>query len=452
MAGLLAALFIKKQKESQDVVIMERSGVAGGLFRGVDLPGFGACDSGMRFLYETGIPDLDEMMHGILPEKEWRVFAGTARDIGGIYWRGELQTHSPYLDLRRLSEAERRACECEMRFCSQMRDPHSAPAPNAAEYLIARFGRTAGGHLIRVLEKLHRVPASTLDKFATHQLPMNRVVLFGEGRQPSMWMDEVSREVIAWPDQLLLPPRQPLASRALYPQRFGMTRVIDALVQQLRRRGVHCWFNRNVAKLEIVGNKVSAVKVDNGQTLANPRLLISATGLAGSLGMLRGTAGFVLPGTSPRRSWLIFLRVSAPPEMGKLYHFWCFDEAYRTSHVTHYSAYCPEARTDDGFPLCIELWSEDRHPAQAIARAARELRHMGILKQEVRITAQAAVQAPNLHAQCTLENARQMRAMRDEVKQRSPENMIAVGPFVEEGVMMLYEIARSMCELIASCL
>jgi hypothetical protein len=56
------------------------------------------------------------------------------------------------------------------------------------------------------------------------------------------------------------------------------------------------------------------------------------------------------------------------PNMGNVYHCWCFDEACRAFRVTHYSNYYPAARTAAGYPLCVELWSDDPDAAQAIDR------------------------------------------------------------------------------------
>src|SRR5215510_4495880 len=118
MTGMLAALFIKKREPRADVIIVERSDQAGGSYRGFDLPGFGYCDRAMRLIYETGISELDAILHGILPENEWHVLPDNVKDIAGIYWRGELQTHSPYLDLRRLPQSVYRQCEREILQCA----------------------------------------------------------------------------------------------------------------------------------------------------------------------------------------------------------------------------------------------------------------------------------------------------------------------------------------------
>jgi 2-polyprenyl-6-methoxyphenol hydroxylase-like FAD-dependent oxidoreductase len=447
VAGLLAALFIAKRQFRSEVILVESSGHAGGPFFGFELPGFGYCDRGMRILRETGIPEFDELLHSILPKEKWHLLPNA---LGGSYWRGELQTHSPYIDLRRLSETERQQCEREILECVRMKRSQAAAAQNGAEFLTARFGLTAGGYMIRVLEKLYRVPGSKLDQLATHHPVMDRVVLFDEERMRPLLVDENLHAVIAWPDQLTQPISEKPAQRGLYPRRFGMVGVIDAILKQLRQAGVRCLFNRKVISLEVSRKQVSVVRLDDGSTIEQPALLISANGLKGSLGMLRGTSAFVLPGPSPPCCWMVFLRTTARPDTGSVHYFWCFDEAYRTFRVTNYPNYCPDAKTVAGYPLCVEIWSEDKEPAQVIARAVRELRHMKVLAPDAVVSAQAAVQTPNLLALCTLQKVQQMRAMREEVQERSPENMVTVGPLIEDGVKLLHEVLQKMCELIGN--
>jgi protoporphyrinogen oxidase len=449
MTGMLAALFIKKREPQAEVVIVERSERAGGNYRGFNLPGFGYCDRAMRLIYETGIPDFDDILHGLLPEKEWHVMPDNLKDIVGAYWRGELQTHSPYLDLRRLGEPERRQCEREVLERLQKQGGEPRQTENAAQYLAGRFGPTAGGHIGKVLEKFYGVPASALHESATYQPTMRRVVLYGEAEMKEVMRDGRMRSVIAWPDQLTLPVKRQPSQSGLYPRKFGIDRVIDAAHQQLREQGVRFLFNRRVASLKIVGKEITQVILDDGSVIEEPALLVSANGLCGSLSMLRqGTA----PPASdfvPPRCWQVYLRVTEKPNMDGLYYCWCFDEDYRTFRVTNYASYCPDAKNEAGYPVCVELWSSDATAEEAIERAVRELRGMKLVNGEEGIGARAAIQAMNMHGFCTLEHTKKLRAMRQEIRERSPRNMLTVGPFIEDGVMLFYEVSRRMCAMIS---
>jgi protoporphyrinogen oxidase len=449
MTGMLAALFIKKRQPRADVIILESSSQVGTSFRGVNLPGFGNCDRAMRLLYETGIPDFDAILHGLLPENEWHVLRDNVKDIAGAYWRGELQTCSAYLDLRRLGQSERRQCECEILQLLHKQRGDSLHKEDAAQYLKSRFGPTIAGHIEKVLEKFYGVPASALHESATYQPAMNRVVLYDEADMTAVMKDEKMRSVIAWPDQLTLPVKRQPSQSGLYPRKFGIDAVIDAVHRQLQALGVRFQFNRRVAGLKVAGDDIAQVTLDDGAVIERPSLVISANGLHGSLSMLRQGNAPSASDVVPPRCWQVYLRVRAKPNMGGLYYCWCFDPEYRTFRVTNYVNYCPDARTDDGYPMCVELWSSDSNAQQAIERATQELRKMQILNGEDGLVASAAIQASNLHALCTLENVQKLRAMREQVRELSPRNMLTIGPLIEDGVMLLYDVSRKMCAMIS---
>jgi 2-polyprenyl-6-methoxyphenol hydroxylase-like FAD-dependent oxidoreductase len=379
MTGMLAALFIKKREPRTDVIIVERSDQAGGSYRGFNLPGFGYCDRAMRLIYETGIPDFDAILHGLLPEKEWYVLADNVKDIVGAYWRGELQTHSPYLDLRRLGEPERRQCEREVLERLQKQGGESRQTEDAAHYLTGRFGPTAGGHIEKVLKKFYGVPASALHESATYQPAMNRVVLYGEAEMKAVMRDGKMSSVIAWPDQLTLPVKRQPSQNGLYPRKFGIDRVIDAAHQQLQGQGVRFLFNRRVTALKVAGKDITQVVLDDGTVIEAPALLLVANGLHGSLSMLRQGNGPSVSDFVPPRCWQVYLRVTEKPNMDGLYHCWCFDEDYRTFRVTNYVNYCPDAKNNKGYPVCVELWSSDATAQEAMERAVRELREMKLV-------------------------------------------------------------------------
>ena len=135
--------------------------------------------------------------------------------------------------------------------------------------------------------------------------------------------------------------------------------------------------------------------------------------------------------------------------MDGIYHCWCFDEDYRTFRVTNYVNYCPDARNDAGYPVCVELWSSDGTAQEAIGQAVRELCEMKLVNGPEGIGARVAVQTINMHGLRTLEYTQKLGAMRDEIRERSPRNMLTAGPLIENGIMQLYEVSRKMCATIS---
>jgi protoporphyrinogen oxidase len=214
MSGMLAARYIKAQQPQQSVILIDHARSPGGMYRGLDLPGFGYCDQAMRMLYETGIGHFDALMHDILPKEAWHLYPDNYKDIAGIYWQGALQSHSPYIDLRRLpADAYRR---CEQALWQAITIEHTDPPANAAVYCKRRFGDGIAPYLEAVLEKLYGMPADALDVVAASQPAMDRVVLYDEEAMRLHMQDERLRSILAWPDQLTLPVKRHPPQSALY--------------------------------------------------------------------------------------------------------------------------------------------------------------------------------------------------------------------------------------------
>ncbi len=434
MSGMLAALFIKSRDKNANILIVESANTPGGHYREVKLDGFGACDFAMRFIYETGLPALDAVIRNILPEHEWHIYPDNEKDIAGVYWQGALQTNSPYLDLRRLSKPLHQQCEQEILQAT------ATPAANAADALRNRFGPITAGYLTQVLEKFYHILAPQLDASATLQPAMNRVILYDENVMRDKLTDDALRQRLAWPDQLTFPLKRIPSQSALYPKRFGMNRVIEAMQRQLTEQGVTLAFNTRITACETIANRITNLTLDNGTTITAPERVIASGGLQSAYKLLHPTHN----AAPPPRSWMVYLRLSHAPRMGRLYHFYNFEESHSTFRVTNYANYCPAAATAEGYPICVELWSTDKSPMAAIERATRELGEMKLLPSGCRIVAQAAQSTQNLHALCTTVYMRDIRCMRAELVQKNIANLLTIGPFAEEGVMLLYEVWRDM--------
>lgn len=442
LAGLVAALLLKRRHPRTEVALLEKAPVAGGHYREVLLGNVGACDHAMRMLYETGIAELDGVVRGVLPEHDWHVYADNEKDIAGIFWRGALQTHTPYLDLRRLPTTIYETASREVQEAIAGRG-HAHVAANAMAALEARYGRLVAGMLGDTLTRFYGLPAAQLHPTATHQPAMNRVVLYDEARMRPLLQDVDTRAVLAWPDQLSLPLKRVPAQSALYPRKFGMNRVIDGLLAQAAAAGVHCLLGTTVTAHAVRQGRIGELHLSDGRTLRDPAHVLWANGLPGAHAMLCPGVP-VSPLLAPPSAWLVGLRLDQLPSLARLYHFYCYDAGYSTFRVTHYANYCRAVAETGQALLAVELWSDDAEPASAVARAEEELRRMGVVLPETRVLAAGAVRTPNLHAQCSLAHDEALTQMRLNVAEAAPANLTLAGPHVRRGVLLLYDVWRDM--------
>ena len=432
---MMAALLLKRRQPSRPVVLIDPALQAGGNYRGITL-GKHRFDQGMRMLYETGIPEFDQLIHGILPMNDWHVMPGNTKDIAGLYWRGQVQTHTPYPDLRRLPPEQYEQCLSEV--LQAIKRDSGQDAPHAQAYLLARFGRSVAQLLGDVLEKLYVAPAQTLDVIACKQPAMDRVALFDCTTLEGQLEHAALRARVAWPDQLTLPALRPFNQAGLYPRRYGMDAVIAALQEQLEEVGVVLQLGESIQRIEQRDGRIHLIQTLSGQVYEPVQLLW--TGGVPTLAKLLGIAPPPLPAVP--QSKLVYVLLNRPPEaMGGLYHFYCYDKGLYSFRVTHYASYCPDASQIGGYPLCVEMWQVPQEMDAGIL-ALQELEAMGI------DTAGAVVagvaQTPNLHAMCGREAIQAMRHLRQDVQAQKLENLLLAGVAPEEGLLLLYEVWRDM--------
>lgn len=433
---MMAALLLKRRHPSRQVILLEAAAQPGGNYRCVDLGPQGRFDQGMRMFYETGIPEFDALIHGILPAQDWHVMRGNEKDIAGIYWKGGLQVHTPYLDLRRLEPDAFAACKREVLAAAEADKP--ADTAYALAYLQGRFGPMVAGMLGEVLEKLYGAAAQQLDVIACKQPAMDRVVLFDSETMQGLLGDAALRARVAWPEQLTLPVMRPFNQAALYPRRYGMDAVIARLQAQLEDAGVALRLGDSIQYIEQAQGRIRTIRTKSAQIDAPAQLLW--TGGLPVLAKLLGLA--VPPPPAMPQTALAYVLLPQPPEaMQRLYHFYCFDKGLHSFRVTNHANYCPDAKHAAGYPLCVELWNVPPG-VEPGALAVKELSAMGIATEGAVVAGVA--HTPNLHAMCGLEAVQGMRKLREGVQALAVENLELAGVAAVEGLLLLYEVWRDM--------
>lgn len=104
LSALMMARMIKKYRDTMaDIVILEKEEQVGGQYGSINYGEYGYFDIGMHIIYETCIPEIDNLFEDLLPEEDWIILENNYKDIAGIYVNGRLQTDTPYVDLRHSS-------------------------------------------------------------------------------------------------------------------------------------------------------------------------------------------------------------------------------------------------------------------------------------------------------------------------------------------------------------
>jgi len=445
IAGLFGALMLAERRPGSRIVLVERESDLGGLLRAFDYGEHGRFDYGMHNIYDTGLAGLDERVAGLLPESEWQVSEGNARDLAGIFFHGRLQTNTPYIDLRHQPYALHQECVAGFfEAASDLGEP--ARAASAAEEATAKFGGAIAENLIRpVLQKLYRRAAENLDPLALRLTALGRIAMFDEPLTLELMRSPHLRSRIAYPEQRRLPAEFVPPLKTYYPKRYGIHRIVDALKERLARNNVTLITSAQVVAICRAGQRVTSVTLER----AGERTTIDG------VAELYWSAGpqFVapllvdkmppLPFERGARTVVVSMLLDREPDMDGLYYFYCYEPGFDTFRMTNFTAYCDGAPRNGLFPVTLEFLMYDQKDKQALeAQARRELQHFGVLPSGASIKfCQAEVLASGFPLP-SVTNMTSLSTLRRLVADSEIENLHLLGILAEPGLFFQGDILK----------
>lgn len=361
IAGMLAALLLA-ERCGQKVVLIEREAQVGGHLRCFDYGEFGLFDHGMHNMYETGIAPLDELLIGLLPKEEWHFLEGDARDLAGAVFNGVVQHHSPFPDLRSLDPEK--FDSCILGFFQQLETLESSAHNNAWEDIRDRLGTSIAEIIDAILKKQFGKTAQELAPLALYLTTLSRVVMFSEKTFSDLMESSLLRDRLAWPEQRTLPVKWESGRKAYYPRKYGIYRVINALLARLRSAGVEILTNTQVQSLEVHDGRVKRLTLDQEGRMHQMTVqkMIWSSGLPAISKLLDlDLSGYRFD--APRKTVVVNLLLSQPPQMGDLYYLYCYEPGCHTFRVTNFTGYCEDAPRGGGWPVSVELLMDATLPS-----------------------------------------------------------------------------------------
>lgn len=451
IAGLVASYLLAGR--GHGVTLLEREPEVGGLLRSFDYGSYGRFDYGTHNIGETGVAELDELLHGLLPSSEWQVLEGERRDLAGTYFGGALHPGSVYPDLRGLPRALYQSCVVD--FFQGINAGVDLVDGDARSYLVGRFGTTIADEVLgQVIAKLFGRVAAELDPMATMITSLDRVVLFDEPVMLALVGSEVLRSRLAFPDQRRLPPGLSSGSRSLYPRNYGMYRVIDALRDRLQSMSVTIKCGATLSGLKVRSGRVVGVEyLVGGKALEMPvdGHLVWTTGW-NPLGAVLG-ASLTTKAERPRRTVLANILLDRPLACSGLHYFYCYDPDLLTFRVTNYAAFCSGAARAGGHPVCLEMFVDDAPVLDTEAlgrRAENELRRLGVVVDGTQVlfnkveVLQAGFPLPSLTNMKALNEARAW------VESRGIANLLVLGILAQPRQFFQKDVLRHAYRTIAA--
>lgn len=440
IAGLLAALLLAERGKRR-VVVIERENQAGGLLRCFDYGTHGVFDYGMHNMYETGIAPLDELLFGLLPKDEWQLLEKGARDLAGVVFNGKVQHNSPFPDLRTLPRAQWEACVLD--FFRQLENPDSHVHANAWDDARTRLGKATADVIDIALRKQFGKTAQELAPFATRLTTLSRVVMFSEVPFADLMASSMLRDRLAWPEQRTLPAQWQSGRRAYYPRKYGIHRVIDALLARLDAAGVEVLTGAQVRSLMKDSGRVKSVTVEHegGQRNIPLQKLVWTSGLPAVAQLL----GLDMSGyrfDPPRKTVVVNLLLRQPPNMGDLYYLYCYEPGCHTFRITNFTGYCEGAPRAGGWPVAVELLLDAPLPdAEGMKRLALdELKRFEIIGSDEDVSFSAVEPLATGFPMPSVNNFEALSDMRSKVAEARLANLTLLGVLSEENVFFQRDV------------
>jgi protoporphyrinogen oxidase len=398
-------------------------------------------------MLETGIKDLDELLFGLLPEEEWQLLEDDKRDLAGVYFNGTLQKHTPFIDLRSLAPDDHRACLTD--FLAHLDSP-ALDAPvntctTAHDFAVNRFGElSARKTIIPSLEKVHKKGATELDFMATIFTPMTRLAFCDETLVRELTLSPALRSRIAWSDQRTLPKERASGRRAMYPVRYGMYRIVDAILRRIQEAGAEILTASDITAVEASDGRVRSVTVRSGgreQRIEDVARLIWTTNIP-LLGRYLGVDFTGLRNDKPLKTIVVNMVVDRLPEaMGDLYYFFCYDSPFHTFRLTNFANYCRGAARNGGYPISMELLMTEETAAQCDPAkvAVEEYERFGLSPASEVLFAKAEVLDSGFPMP-SVNNIHGLRTIRNRIRDMQLDNVQLVGILAEDNLFFQTDV------------
>lgn len=453
IAGLMISRMIRSQRSKDaEIIVVERESHFGGQYSCVDYGQEGGrFDHGMHVYYDSCIPEVDQLFTSILPTDSWNIYEQNLKDVAGIFFNDTLQTHTPWVDLRKWPQEQLQGVLGGLWTAISQREESTDPLESAYSWLVRHYGKPLTDLVyVPILEKLYYHHPSELSTQVIKLSAMNRVVLFDEPLMHDLMKSDALRTRLGFPNQFTLPPIRTNGQRALYPKAFGFFRVMDRLRSVVEEEGSLLLADTVVESLAKKQGRIESIRLRSKSGEVREVDGITQVFWTSGLPPLAKSLGIDFSDLAVDMrppGWYVHFRLDQPPAMDRLYYFYSFQPGTRTFRVTNYAAYCPAATADQGYPLCVELWAnpgDSVSVSDAIEQATQELQRFGVIAGKTgirycnaeRVAAGGGVPLP------TLKNAKALSTLRRRIQDLGMANLRTAGVLAEPDVFFVPEVLR----------
>ena len=240
-----------KQVDPTNILIVESGNEAGGLYNPWISKILGSLDKGMHIFYETGIPEIDEIVYKSLEEEEWVLLEGNRKDIAGAIYQNKIQYNTPYPDLSKIEETRKARYIGEI-LVRLEQGKEDKEINNCRDYFENRFGCALTDEVYdKIVTKLYGKASSSLSPTAAYITKLDRICLFDEAMTRELHGYKKSRDIVAYPNQLNMPENYRINKQRGYYPKKGMKYLVDSMISKLVMQGVKVMYRTKIRSIRI---------------------------------------------------------------------------------------------------------------------------------------------------------------------------------------------------------
>lgn len=370
IAGILAAILLKRKYPQREVILVEQEETCGGLLRSITLDSGDEFDYGTHIVGETANPALNEILFAGFDHERWHHIPMLKP---GNYFAGSLYKYSQLLHLANLPDEE--LAELTYDFLNTERSSNLQPA-HLEQYLQANYG-------VKITARVYQPLMKKLMGTELNQLHPDAHRLFGYERL-ILGSSHMMRELKQIPvfDALLAFKSYTEGVSSLsnyYPKNGkGIGLWVDTLVQQAQNLGVEILTATKISAIELKDKQIKSVTLD-GETSYSieqliwtipPFLLLRMTGLA-----------FKSAYRPTQRGLSLHHFVIDKPFLTDNFHVYCNDPDMLSFRITLYSNITATPSENNGRYRCtVEVMTDDTSNPETIAEQVwQELKTMKVI-------------------------------------------------------------------------
>lgn len=458
LSGMITAYFASKYFKKYKIILIEKNSVLGGLYNSVSFKKKFIFDHGMHLFYQCKNQLINKFYFRVFKKSEWHILKGVKKDIAGNFYKGKLNSNSPYINLEGESDSNKIKYEEDIfaNFKKRKKLPKKINDKSGTlfNYYLNKFGKNLTYKIIEpIIKKLWGFSLKKIDLVAAHIVLLDRVILFNKKIVSNLIKFDFFRSRIGYPNQLQLPKKyQSKQKYALYPKKFGMVNVIKKIEKILNNSKIEIHLNTSINSVLIKENNVKEIDIEsksNSQKIKNISKIIWTVPLFGLIPLLKLKTKN-LKFDKNKKQIFVYMLSKERPKMNGNYYFYCFDKGYSTFRVTSYYEYCNNAKkVNNLYPLCIELHFENDDKRLDYKKIAlKELSKFKIINNINSIKHIFSEKAFGFFPIMTKKNTNSIKKIKKMIYKKNIKNLVLATQAPEKGIFFMHNILDQNIDLL----